>query len=74
VSLTQFTLSDDGEQWRDGGDAAPNAQPLVFGYKVGAATVQDSGFTTVSPLNFTSPVFANTGSGAALVGNTKAKL
>jgi hypothetical protein len=73
VSLTQFTLSYDGEQWRDGGAAAPNAQSLTFGYKVGAATVQESGYTTVSALNFTSPVFTNTGGGAAVVGNTAGK-
>ena len=72
--LTSFTLSYFGEEWRDGGAATPNAQSLSFGYKLtpsGAGpALQDSGFTAVSTLNFTSPVFANTGAGAAVNGNT----
>src|SRR5690242_8052025 len=48
--LTGFTLSYNGEQWRDGGNATPVAQSLTFGYMVGAANIQDPGFTTGEPL------------------------
>jgi hypothetical protein len=47
ATLTQFTLSYDGEEWRIGADNA-----LVFGYKVGGASVADTGFTTVSALGY----------------------
>jgi len=70
VNLANFTLSYDGEQWRDGGAATPVAQQLVFEWKVAAANIQDTGFTAASGLNFSSPVFVNTGAGAAVVGNT----
>jgi hypothetical protein len=76
VTLTEFTLSYDGEQWRDGGNATPVAQSLVFAYKItnGAAAIQDTGFTAAPSLDFSSPVFTNTGSGAAVVGNTTGKV
>ena len=76
VALTNFTLSYDGEQWRDGGAATPNAQSLLFAYKTtnGAANLQDTDFTSEPLLNFTSPVFTNTGGGAAVVGNTAGKV
>jgi hypothetical protein len=76
VTLGSFTLSYDGEQWRDGGNATPVAQSLIFGYKTtnGAANVQDPGFNPEPLLNFTSPVFTNTGSGAAVNGNTAGKV
>jgi hypothetical protein len=69
TTLNQFTLSYDGEQWRDGGAATPIAQSITFGYKVNAANLQDAGFTPVAALNFSSPVFTNTGSGAGVNGN-----
>jgi hypothetical protein len=73
-TLVNFTLSYFGEEWRDGGAATPNAQSLTFAYKLTASgagpALQDSGFTNVAALNFTSPVFTNTGAGAAVVGNT----
>jgi hypothetical protein len=73
-TLVSFTVTYFGEQWRDGGDAAPNAQSLTVGNKLTASgagpLVQDSGFTAVPALTFTSPVFANTGGGAAVNGNT----
>jgi hypothetical protein len=76
--LASFTLSYDGEQWRDGGAATPNAQSLLFEYKVtpsGAGpALQDAGFTPVPALNFTSPVFAHTGGGAAVDGNVAGKV
>jgi hypothetical protein len=68
--LTQLTVTYTGEQWRDGGAATPNAQSLSFGYMVNAPNIQDAGFTSAPALDFTSPVIANTGSGAAVDGNT----
>ncbi len=72
VALDSFTLSYTGEQWRDGGAASPNAQSLTFEWMVGAASLQDAGFTAESTLDFTSPTFVNTGGGAATDGNAAA--
>jgi PEP-CTERM motif-containing protein len=76
VTLDQFTLTYDGEQWRDGGDAAPNPQSLNFMYSTTATAISDpnTAFNNVAALNFTSPVFANTGSGAAVDGNAAGKV
>lgn len=70
-SLTSLTVNYNGEQWRDGGATTPNAQTMALEYGFGAS------FTTVATwtpagasFNFTSPVFANTGAGAAVDGNT----
>jgi hypothetical protein len=71
VTLGQFTLSYTGEQWRDGGAAAPNAQDAVFGYAVTAAPPADiSALTTtaVPALTFVSPTFA-AATGTPLDGN-----
>lgn len=69
-SLTSLTVNYNGEQWRDGGATTPNAQTMVMEYGFGAS------FTTVATwtpagasFNFVSPVFVNTGSGAAVDGN-----
>jgi uncharacterized protein len=74
LTLNTFRLSYDGEQWRDGGAAVPNAQSITFGYKVAAVNVQETGFTAVPTLNFVSPVFTNTGGGAAVDGNAAGKV
>jgi hypothetical protein len=69
-TLTEFTLSYDGEQWRDGGSATPAAQSIDFSYKINPTNIhQIAGFVDVPQLTFTSPVFANTGGGAAVDGN-----
>ncbi len=72
ITLTDFTLSYDGEQWRDGGAATPVAQTMNFMWSTTATAISDpnTAFTAVPALNFTSPVFANTGSGAAVAGNS----
>lgn len=69
-TLDSFTVSFSGEQWRDGGSATPAAQSMVLEYGFG------SSFGTVSSwivpggtFDWTSPVFTNTGSGAAVDGN-----
>lgn len=68
--ITSFTLSYDGEQYRDGGNASGAAQQLTFGYEVEAGSIQDSSFTNVSALNFVSPVHGT--SAATLNGNLAA--
>jgi hypothetical protein len=72
VTLDNFTLSFTGEQWRDGGNSVSGsvAQSVTFGWKVGAANIQDTGFTAAA-LGFTSPIFGAT-TGAALDGNAAA--
>lgn len=75
-TLTEFTLRYDGEQWRDGGATAPVAQTMTLGWSTTATAINDpsSAFTDVPTLAFTSPVFANTGSGAAVDGNNAGKV
>ena len=72
ITLTDFTLTYDGEQWRDGGAATPVAQTMNFMWSTTATAISDpnTAFTAVPALNFASPVFANTGSGAAVAGNS----
>lgn len=72
-TLTQFSLSFVGEQWRAGGSGLNNQ--LGFGFKVvnslAAATLDgdDVSFTTVSALNFNSPYVPGSTTEAALNGN-----
>jgi hypothetical protein len=72
VILDQITVSYNGEQWRDGGAATPVAQTMRFGWSTTALSISDPSlqFTDAPGLTFTSPVFTNTGSGAAVDGNT----
>jgi uncharacterized protein len=72
VTLERFTLTYNGEQWRDGGATTPNAQTMSFMYSTTATAISDlnSAFTMVPTLDFTSPVYVNTGGGAAVNGNT----
>jgi hypothetical protein len=75
-TLDSFTLSYFGEQWRDGGAATPNAQTMNFTWSTVATSISDANglFTTEASLSFTSPVFANTGTGAAVDGNTTGRV
>jgi hypothetical protein len=70
--LASFTLSYNGEQWRDGGAATPNAQSITFDYSISATSIEDTlhTFTDVPALSFTSPTFTNTGGGGGLDGNS----
>lgn len=73
-TLTEFTLSYDGEQWRTGGSATASnsvAQKLVFAYGVGATALTSGTYTGVAALDFTSPIF-NTISPSSLDGNSAA--
>lgn len=85
VTYTNFTLTYDGEQWRDGAlstvPGTPAAQTVEFDYTLLSAlpTFADlqgsntTGYTAVTALNFTSPVFTNaTTTGNALDGNAAA--
>lgn len=81
LTLNQFTVTYDGEEWRDGQLATP--ETLSFGYNLGATTVgtppnwadPTTTFTAVPALNFTSPVFSGTGSaGTAVDGNLAGKV
>lgn len=74
--LGEFTLSYDGEQWRDGGAAVPAPKTLTVEYSTTAVAINDTPAYTAAPatLNFTTPVFTNTGSGAAVDGNVAGKV
>lgn len=66
-TITQFTLSYTGEQWRRGSGAA---NKLTFEYAVGGTDINTGTFTGASALNFVAPV--TTGSSVALDGNALA--
>ena len=71
AALDSFTLKFDGEQWRDGGAATPNAQAMVLEYGFGSSFTTVASWTAASSaFNWSSPVFTNTGSGVAINGNT----
>lgn len=81
ITQTSFTVTYDGEQWRDGQSAG--AESLLFAYNLGAGTSGGTpewanpatAFTAVPQLNFTSPVFAGTNStGTAVDGNGAGKI
>jgi len=64
ATVTQFTLSYTGEQWRRGSAAA---NKLTFAYALGATDLNVGAFTAVPALDFTAP--NTTGSGLAIDGN-----
>lgn len=74
ATLTLTTLAYTGEQWRYSGTAA--TQAVTFSYQTGPATItalspgSDTGWTSVSALDFTSPV--SSGTTGALDGNDAA--
>jgi hypothetical protein len=70
-TITNFTVTYDGEQWRRGTGAA---NTLTFDYLVGGTfnTASLSGYTAVPGLNFTAPV--TSGSAAAVDGNSAGKV
>ncbi len=70
AALDGFTIGYDGEQWRDGGAATPTAQTLVMEYGYGSSFATVTAWTAAGAgFDFTSPVIANTASGAAVNGN-----
>jgi hypothetical protein len=81
LTLNQFTVTYDGEEWRDGQLATP--ETLSFAYNLGATTAgtppnwadPTSVYTSVPGLNFTAPVFSGVGSsGTAVDGNSAGKV
>ena len=77
-TLDQFTLSYNGEQWRNGGFTSPATaslqHKLAFEYSVTAATVQDAtGQIAVPALDFSGPVFG-AAAAAAVDGNTTGRV
>jgi len=74
-AFSGFTLAFDGEQWRDGGATTPAAQTMVLQYGFGSSFASVTSWSTPGgSFNFTSPVFTNTASGAAVDGNTAGKV
>ena len=69
ITLTQFTVTYDGEQWRNGGNTTQHS--LTFDYVTGAGvTLSSGGYSGVSQLNFNGPIA--TATAAALDGNAAA--
>lgn len=73
-ALDSFTLSYDGEQWRDGGSTTPNAQSLSFGWSVGATGLTNGTFTSEANLSYSSPIFLHPGAGTAVDGNSTGRV
>ncbi len=76
VSISSFTISYTGEQWRRENNAS--VQKLQFAYKIGsslttldATSITAGGFTVITALDFSSPIVGAT-TGAALDGNAAA--
>lgn len=76
-AMTAFTVTYDGEQWRNGGNTT--VQSIVFSYQIFAAgttnaaintALTSTGWTTVAGLNFSSLI--NTATAGALDGNLAA--
>ncbi len=60
-TISSFTVSYTGEQWRTGGGVT-QAQALAFSYSVGATAIDATGYTPVSGLDFS---VTDTGTAAA---------
>jgi hypothetical protein len=67
-TVDSFTLSYDGEQWRNGGNTT--AQTMTVQYGFGASFAEVAVWSDLSSLNFTSPIATSTA--AALNGNLDA--
>jgi hypothetical protein len=67
VALSKFTVTYDGEQWRDGQSAS--GETLSFGYSLTAGVTDwtNAVFNPVAALNFTSPVVSGVSSGGTAV-------
>lgn len=72
ATLNSITIGYTGEQWRDAGNGATDADQLNLAYSVGATSIIDSNatFTNVPSLTFLSPVHSTTA--ATLDGNAAA--
>ena len=75
-TLNEFTLTFDGEQWRDGGRSAVS-ETMEFQYQVGATAINDAAGWITPAANggsWTSLVQNNSTTGAAVDGNTTGKV
>jgi uncharacterized repeat protein (TIGR01451 family) len=74
--VTSLDITYTGEQWRDGGNATPVAQTMVFQYQaanpgvITDADTPNTGWVAFPGLDFTSPIFTTTA--GALDGNLAA--
>lgn len=75
VTLERFTLSYNGEQWRDGGTSTTGSppQPMDFAWSATATAITDAGFTTEASLGYVSPVFGGL-TGVAVDGNVAGRV
>lgn len=69
ISLDNFTVKYDGEQWRRGNNA--NAESLVFAYGFGSSYANVTLWSNASSLNFTTPI-VGVGTAVGLDGNLPA--
>ena len=70
-TLTQFTLSYTGEQWKDGGSTNAVKNTLAFSYGIANTSITTGSFTPVTQLDFTAPI-SNTTGDVTLNGNLTA--
>lgn len=71
-TFSEFTVTYDGEQWRNGGNTTSIINSLAFGYQIGTGLAIGTGtYTLVPSLNFTGPI-STPGSAVALDGNNAA--
>lgn len=68
ATITGFTLTYDGEQWKDGGSSAAVLNTLAFSYAIGAASLTSGSYVNDTTLDFTALV-NNTSADAAKDGN-----
>ena len=61
VTLTEFTLSYTGEQWKDGILSGGVRNTLTFAYGIGNASLTTGTFTLVTALDFVAPISGSTG-------------
>ena len=61
ATLTQFTLTYTGEQWKDGGSSASVLNKLAFSYAVNPTSLTVGTYTNVTNLDFTALINSTTG-------------
>ncbi len=70
TTVSNITISFDGEQWRDGGDKTPAAQMMSLEYGFGTNFSDVTTWTAPGGnFNWSSPVFISTAGGVAVDGN-----
>ncbi len=72
TTLTQFTLTYTGEQWKDGRSASAVQNVLAFSYGLGNTSITTGTFTSVAAGNFAAPINVAGTSDVTLDGNAAA--